>query len=90
MFKIMILVILIMGACSHLKQINLKTGVGNELRNHAGEPWDDRFSVSVGPEFKLEDGSSYGFTYRHRITDLEMDSMEHGFFLQGSIPVWKK
>ena len=69
--------------CSTIKQVNLKTGVGNEVREHGDT--NHRFSVGAGPQVKFKNGCEASFLYRNRVTDFEEKSMEHGFFLGATI-----
>ena len=85
--RILLFISLLLASCSTVSQINLKTGVGNEIRD-AGDTY--RFGAIVGPEIKFDNGIKTSVLYRHRITDFEANTQEHGFFLGATIPLWKK
>ena len=73
--------------CATVKQVDLKTGVGNEVREHVDT--DHRFSVGAGPQVQFKNGTKASFLYRNRVTNFEGRSMEHGFFVDASFPLWK-
>jgi len=88
LITLIILTLCSLNSCLTVQQVNLKTGVGNELRE--GEPMDHRFSAHLGPEIQFQNGVKTEMVYRHRITDFEPDSLEHGIFVNACIPIWKK
>lgn len=74
-----------LGGCAPINQISFCGGVGDELR-----PTETRLSAKSGIETKLENGAKVKATYRGRTTDLRSDKVEHGFFFDVSIPIWKR
>ena len=80
---------LLLGVCllcsCVVSQVSYKGGVGEELR-----PGENRLSAKSGIETELESGVKLDATYRTRTTDLKSDKVEHGFFFDVSVPLWKK
>ena len=72
-------------SCAAVSQLSYRGGVGEELR-----PTGNRLSAKSGVEAKLENGMKLGATYRARTTNLTSDKMEHGFFFDINVPVWKR
>ena len=80
--------LLIFAQCASVRQVNLKTGIGNELREDTTTTL--RFSATIGPEVQFANGIKSDITYRHRITEFEANTLEHGIFINACVPLWTK
>lgn len=88
MRKLLLISCLLFSGCV-VSEIAYKGGIGEELRGHDGKPSDQRFSVKSGLEAKVND-ITVGASYRNRITEFEKESLEHGFFIDVKVPLWRK
>lgn len=77
-------VLLLLSGCA-VNQVSVKGEMGDEIR-----PEDNRESISVGLETKMENDVKFSVKYRFRTTDFQSNSREHGVFVGVCAPLWKK